>query len=144
MAPPLTVPEILDLMNKEKSTIKKREILGKYKYNTVFLDVLKGAFDESIVFHDVGNPEWTPSSAAYGLNYSNLYQAFKSMYFFQKGHPKGRDIDEYHRNKKLIQILESMHPADSEVFLSVLRKKINVLGLTATKIKETYPNLLES
>ena len=44
-------------------------------------------------------------------------------------------------NELLIQVLESMHPAESMIFEQMLKKKLKVNGLTEKLVLEVFPDL---
>ena len=44
-------------------------------------------------------------------------------------------------NEMLTQILESMHPDESLIFIQMLKKKLKVKGLTEKLVLEVFPDL---
>jgi hypothetical protein len=142
MPVPLTIPEIFEEYDLEPGTSKRKKLLEKQKNNTVFRDILKNLYTKKIVFHDVGQPVWNKDAAPHGLNPSNLSQAIRQLYIFTVGDPKSIGITESVRRKKLVQIMESLHPSEAELFLKLLRKDLQIKGLTAKMINEVFPNLV--
>jgi hypothetical protein len=55
---------------------------------------------------------------------------------------QGRDIPKMRREELFIQLLEGLHPTESEIMLSLLKKKLNYKGLTAKLANRAFPNLI--
>ncbi len=70
---------------------------------------------------------------------STLLKKHKEFGYFVKG---GVDQPQYKRENIFIRLLESIHPQDAEVVLSMVAKKSPVKFLTKNLIEETFPNLI--
>ncbi len=123
-----------------KSRKEKLEFLKKYKQHAMLKAVLQGTFDPNIQWClDV--PSYIPDEAPLGLNPSNLFMEMPKCTIFAKGHPKGAGLKPERMKQLLIQVLESMHPAESMIFEQMIKKKLKVKGLTEKLVLEVFPDL---
>lgn len=135
---PLEVFEILEEFEKQTTKAKRIEVLKKYENVPAFKDVLRGTFDDSLEFLlPEGKPPYTPNIPESVP--STLLKKHKEFGYFVKG---GVDQPQYKRENIFIRMLESIHPQDAEVVLSMVAKKSPVKYLTKNLIEETFPNLI--
>lgn len=136
----LQVFEILEKASKAKT--KKDKISILQQNNIMALrDVLRGTFDESIQWNlPEGEPPYTPSRID-SVPSSLLKQHLKFKYFV-KGLRESSDLIPLRRERMFIDILESIHPSDAEVLLSMINKKSPVKGITKALVKEAFPDLI--
>ena len=133
---PLEVFEILEEFGKQTTKAKRIEVLNKYGNVPAFKDVLRGIFDDSLEFLlPEGKPPYTPNIPESVP--STLLKKHKEFGYFVKG---GVDQPQYKRENIFIRLLESIHPQDAEVVLSMVNKKSPVKFLTKNLIEETFPN----
>lgn len=134
--------EIFEEFEMAKSRPKRKEVLLKYSDCIAFKDVLRGTFDESLEFNlpkgrppfAANRPESVPSS---------LLKQHKQFGYFVKG-IKGESIPDYKRENMFIRLLESVHPADAELVLSMVEKKSPVKFLTKKLVQEAFPKLIQT
>jgi len=55
---------------------------------------------------------------------------------------QGRDLSRMRREELFIQLLEGLHPSETEIMLSLIKKKLNYKGLTAKVANSAFPNLI--
>lgn len=135
---PLEVFEILEEFGKQTTKAKRIEVLNKYGNVPAFKDVLRGIFDDSLEFLlPEGKPPYTPNIPESVP--STLLKKHKEFGYFVKG---GVEQPQYKRENIFIRLLESIHPQDAEVVLSMVNKKSPVKFLTKNLIEETFPNLI--
>ena len=135
---PLEVFEILEEFGKQTTKAKRIEVLKKHGNVPAFKDVLRGIFDDSLEFLlPEGKPPYTPNIPESVP--STLLKKHKEFGYFVKG---GVDQPQYKRENIFIRLLESIHPQDAEVVLSMVSKKSPVKFLTKNLIEETFPNLI--
>lgn len=135
---PLEIFEILEEFGKQTTKAKRIEVLKKYENVPAFKDVLRGTFDDSLEFLlPEGKPPYTPNIPESVP--STLLKKHKEFGYFVKG---GVDQPQYKRENIFIRMLESIHPQDAEVVLSMVAKKSPVKYLTKNLIEETFPNLI--
>ena len=136
------ISELFEEFEKLKSRKEKLAFLKGQFNNVMFKAVLQGTFDPNIKWHIPKEfPSYVPDDAPLGLNPSSLFNEMPRCTVFAVGHPKGEEVTEKRRNELLIQVLESMHPAESMIFEQMLKKKLKVNGLTEKLVLEVFPDL---
>ena len=125
----------------ELFTILFSGYISRYKKNDIFKAVLQGAFDPNIKWHITDIPEYTPDDAPIGLNPSSLTNTIPKCTIFAIGHPKGAGVKKKRMKELLIQVLESMHKDESDLYVGMLKKKLKVKGLTESIVLEVFPDL---
>lgn len=134
--------EILEEFEKQETKQQRKEVLLKYGSIPALTDVLRGTFDDSLQFvlpegrppFTANRPESTPST---------LRKQYKQFGYFVKGGPGDR-MPAYKRENLFIRLLESIHPADAEIVLSMVAKKSPVKYLTKKLVQEAFPNLIKT
>ena len=134
------ISELFYEFEKLKSRKEKLGFLWDHKNDGTFRGVLQGTFDPDIKW-TVDVPSYTPDDAPIGMNPSNLFQEISKCTVFAEGHPAGDGVSKKRKDELLIQILESMHASESLIFEGMLRKKLNVKGLTEKMALEAIPDL---
>lgn len=136
----LYVHEILEKVSKEESRAEKIKILQQHSQNWAMKDILRGAFDDSIVWNlPGGRPPYEPAAAE--SHPSNLTQHNKKFKYFVKGGP-GDAMASFKREKLFLDILEIIHPKDAELMLGMINKKLNIKGVTKKLVQEAFPGLI--
>lgn len=134
--------EIFDEFSKQTNKSGRKEVLLKYKDVAALTDVLRGTFDDSLQFLlPEGKPPYTPNIPESVP--STLRKQHKQFGYFVKGGP-GTDMPSYKREALFIRLLESIHPADAEIVLSMVSKTSPVKNLTKKLVQEAFPNLLKT
>ena len=138
-------PEVFEIFQElEQQTTRpgRKEVLLKYKDIPAFTDILRGTFDESLQFLlPEGKPPYTPNRPE--STPSTLLREHRKFGYFVKGGP-GKDMQAYRREQLFIQLLESVHPDDALLVLSMIAKKSPVKGLTKKLVQEAIPTLIKS
>ena len=136
------ISELLKGIAKAKTRKDKKALLEQYKTNNILRFVLQGTFDPSIEWNVPKTiPSYKKDDAPIGLSETSLFTVMPKCSIFVKGHPKSNGLKEKRIKELLIQILESMHPDESEIFTQMLKKKLKVKGLTAKLVLEVFPDL---
>lgn len=136
------ISELFEEFEALKSRKAKMAFLKEHSDNDMFKAVLQGTFDPNIKWH-IGKefPSYVPDDAPLGLNPSSLLYEIPKCTVFAVGHPKGKGVTPKRMTELLIQVLESMHPAESMIFEQMLKKKLKVNGLTEKLVLEVFPDL---
>ena len=138
-------PEVFEIFQElEQQTTRpgRKEVLLKYKDIPAFTDILRGTFDESLQFLlPEGKPPYTPNRPE--STPSTLLREHRKFGYFVKGGP-GRDMQAFKREQMFIQLLESVHPDDALLVLSMIAKKSPVKGLTKKLVQEAIPTPIKS
>lgn len=140
---PIQVFEIFEKIEQEKSRPKRLDLIKSYSNVPAFKDVLRGTFDSGLVFNlPEGKPPYEPNLPESVP--SSLLKKHRDFGFFVKGFSKSDGMPAYKREKMFIQLLESIHPKDAEIVLSMVAKKSPVKGITLKLVKEALPNLIKT
>jgi len=133
--------EIFEEFEKQTTKIKRKEVLLKYENVAALKDVLRGTFDDSLQFLlPEGKPPYTPNRPE--STPSSLLRKHKDFGYFVKGGP-GTDMPAFKREKLFISLLESIHPEDALIVLSMVSKTAQVKFLTKKLVQEAFPNLIK-
>ena len=134
--------EILLEFEQQKTKAKRKEVLLKYADVPALKDVLRGTFDDSLQFTlPEGTPPYNPNRPESVP--STLLKKHREFGYFVKGGP-GDGLPKYKVEKRFIQMLESIHPEDALIVLSMVAKQSPVKYLTKKLTQETFPNLIRS
>ena len=137
----LDVYEIFEEFGKQTTRAKRKEVLLKHGNIAALTDVLRGTFDDSLVFTlPEGTPPYTknkPESTP-----SRLIAKHKDFGYFVRGGP-GDNMQSHKKESLFIRLLESIHAQDAEIVLSMVQKKAPVKFLTKKLVQETFPNLIK-
>lgn len=121
---------------------ERLDVLKKYSDHRAFRDILRGTFDDSLVFNlPEGRPPFTPNRPESVP--STLLKQNKQFFWFVKG-TQGDTLPSFKREAKFIQLLESIHPEDAEYVLKMVAKKPPCRYITKKIVQEAFPNLITS
>ena len=136
------ISELLKGIGKARTRKEKKALLEKYRTNNILRFVLQGTFDPSIVWNVPKKmPAYKKDDAPIGLSETSLFTVMPKCSIFVKDHPKANGLKEKRVKELLTQILESMHPDESLVFIQMLKKKLKCKGLTEKLVLEVFPDL---
>ena len=135
------ISELFKEFEKLKTKREKLGFLWDHKKNGIFTAILQGAFDPNIKWHITDIPKYTPDIAPLGLNPSSLLNVIPKCTIFAIGHPKSAGVKKKRMTELLIQVLESMHEDESNLYVGMLKKKLKVKGLTESMVLEVFPDL---
>lgn len=134
---PKDVYEIFEEFVKASKKAEKIAVLQKYKDNKALMDLLKGTFDDRIKWLiPAGKPPYTPNKPE--STPSTLLRKYKDFVYFANGGP-GTKMPSFKREKLFITLIESIHPADAELVISMINKKPSIKGLTKKLVEEAFP-----
>jgi hypothetical protein len=160
------VYEILELASKQRSNVKKIEVLKTYEHDslkTIFI----WNFDETIISllpeGDVpyaGTSEQTVYSGSLSENLSreaaggesatgqdlngrartSLRREYQNLYHFVKG--GNNTLTTVRREMMFINLLEGLHPKEAELLILMKDKKLtDKYKITLDNVKEAYPDI---
>ena len=132
--------EILDAVSKARTRAKKVELLREYR-NEALLSLLIWNFDESVVSAIPEGPvPYKPNEAPAGTEHTSLRQEVRHFYnFIQGGNPS---LSKTRRENIFIQILETLHPDEAQLLVSVKDKCLeDFYNLTQEVVAEAYPDI---
>jgi hypothetical protein len=132
--------EIFEEFQKTKARKDKVSVLKKNSH-ACLKDVLRGFFDDRVQWNlPDGEPPYTPNRPE-SVPSTLLKQHLNFKYLVQ-GIKTSDDLPPFKREKVFIDMLETVHPEDAKVLVSMINKKSPVKGLTKKIVQEAYPNLI--
>jgi len=132
--------EIFEEFKKADGRNERLDVLKKYSDNWAFRDILRGSFDESLVFTiPEGRPPFTPNQPQSVP--SSLNKLHKDFGWFVQG-GAGDRLPDFKRENKFIGLLESIHPEDAELVLKMVAKKAPCRYITKKLVQEAFPDLI--
>lgn len=136
----LEVFEILNKVSEAKKRQDKIDILQKYRMPSL-TDVLRGIFDDRVQWNlPNGTPPYTPSRDA--THPKTLRRSNVNFKYLVKGIYESENMLKPKREKIFIDMLETVHPEDAKLLVSMINKKNPVKGLTKKIVQEAYPGLI--
>ena len=136
------ISEIIKGANRLESKEERIDFLKKHNHPAL-LDIFRIAYDDDVVsLLPKGAPEYKKDDAPDGYNHTTLYREFKKFKFFFKG-PIGSQMNPIKREKLFLDILETLHPDESEILVQAKDKKFKFKYVTKKLVSDTFPNLLK-
>lgn len=141
-----TLHQIFSEVASAKTKQDRVDILRRHNFLHV-RDVLRGAFDDSIQW-DL--PEGTPpfeefETAVTENNNGGLNKITKQLTYLVENSPKGKGVSSLKKEKMWVNILEAIHPDDTDIFTAMKDKTLgNAMyrGLTKEIVQEAFPKLI--
>lgn len=135
----LGIFQILEETSKLKGNEEKINFL-RTNSSPALQQILKYALDPSIVWDlPEGAPPFNP--CIYPAQEMRLFAETRRLYLFLKG--GNPNLTKLKREALYIELLESIHPEDAKLLVSIKDKKIPYKGINAKLIKEAFPGLIE-
>lgn len=137
------IHEILHSVSNAETTEQKLELLKKH--NCLALrDVLRSAFDDSIVFTlPKGLPKFKSGLSTDGIAPTDLRRESHRFTYFVKG-GKGDKLTQLKRESMFLMLLEGIHPEDAEVVGLCKEKTLSTKfpGITKQLVMTVWPKLI--
>jgi hypothetical protein len=136
----LLVYEVFEAVGKATKREDKIKILREN--DTVALrDVLQGMYDSRVswLLPTGAPPPYEPADPR--SMPANLLTQNRQFTYFVKG-GKGDNINPLKRESIFIRLLESIHPKDAELLISMINRKAPAKTVTLKLIEEAFPNLI--
>ena len=132
--------EVLELASKQKTKAKKIEILQEYESDAL-KSILIWNFDQTVIsLIPEGTVPYTKNEVPVGTDHTSLRREWKNLYHFVKG---GNDkISAIRRETMFIQMLEGLHPEESEIVCLVKDKALeDKYNITYDVVRKAYPDI---
>ena len=133
--------EVLELASKQKTKAKKIEILQEYESDAL-KSILIWNFDQTVIsLIPEGAVPYTKNEVPVGTDHTSLRREWKNLYHFVKG---GNDkISAIRRETMFIQMLEGLHPEESEIICLVKDKALeDKYNITYDVVRKAYPDIV--
>ena len=132
--------EVLELASKQKTKAKKIEILQEYESDAL-KSILIWNFDQTVIsLIPEGSVPYTKNEVPVGTDHTSLRREWKNLYHFVKG---GNDkISAIRRETMFIQMLEGLHPEESEIVCLVKDKALeDKYNITYDVVRKAFPDI---
>ena len=132
--------EVLELASKQKTKAKKIEILQEYESDAL-KSILIWNFDQTVIsLIPEGAVPYTKNEVPVGTDHTSLRREWKNLYHFVKG---GNDkISTIRRETMFIQMLEGLHPEESEIVCLIKDKALeDKYNITYDVVRKAYPDI---
>ena len=138
----LMIGEILAKVNSAQSKKAKKDLLEKYKTNTILQHFLRGLFDPKVKWSITETPDYAEDDITpEGEPANSLYIEIPKCSLFVEGHPKAKGVKPARLKQILVQVLESLHPTEATLYMQMLKKKSKIKGLTSKLVLEVFPGM---
>lgn len=135
-----SLPELFSRIDKEKSKNKKIDMLRKAD-SQALQTVLQGAYHPKIVWAlPSGAPPYKKEDSPYGLCPSVLEREIRKLPYLVQGATMIKE--KIRRERLFIDMLEALHPTESELLIQMKDKDIKCNGLTQLLVHEAFPALV--
>ena len=132
--------EILEVVSKQRTKAKKVEVLKEYETDALKA-VLIWNFDETVVsMLPEGEVPFEKNDVPVGTDHTSLRKEWRNLYHFVKG---GNDsLSKTRRESMFIQILEGLHPLESEILCLVKDKNLeSKYKVTQSVVESAYTDI---
>ena len=132
--------EILEVVSKQRTKAKKVEVLKEYETDALKA-ILIWNFDETVVsMLPEGEVPFEKNDVPVGTDHTSLRKEWKNLYHFVKG---GNDsLSKTRRESMFIQMLEGLHPLESEILCLVKDKNLeSKYKLTQSVVESAYTDI---
>lgn len=135
----MSVYEMLEAVDKEKTKAKKVSLLQQYSKESQALKiVVELAYDKAWQWLlPEGNPPYNPSPKEADLQHVLKADARRLQYFVNT--PQGNAMKPLRRETMFIELLEAVDPLDAKLLLAAKHKKLPFKSVTKKLITEAFP-----
>lgn len=133
--------EILDEFENATNDEERKEVLQN---NAVphFKKLLEYCFNENHQFYITEFPkDYIIPDTEPGIRVAGIESELRRAYLFLKGNNVADNLTEEKRNILLLQLLESFEPKEADIFVNMMKKDLQIPGLTLSLVQETFPEL---
>ena len=132
--------EILELISKQRSKVKKVEMLQEYR-NDALTSLLIWNFDDTVVsMLPEGLVPYKENEVPIGTDHTSLRREWRHLYNYVKG---GNDsLSSLRRESMFIQMLEGLHPEEAKILCLVKDKQLQSrFKITYEMVAEAYTDI---
>ena len=133
------VHEVIDAANAKKTIKERIEFLSQKKYaeRDIIRRLVFMSYNKSIdILLPPTDPPYKPSEQPKGMN-TPFDSESRRLSIFVRGLGYD-DMNQSKRENIFIQILESIDPDDSKIFLAATQKKFRIKGLTVPQLNKIF------
>jgi len=135
----MSVYEMLEAVDKEKTKAKKVSLLQQYSKESQALKiVVELAYDKAWQWLlPEGNPPYNPSPKEADLQHVLKADARRLQYFVNT--PQANAMKHLRRETMFIELLEAVDPLDAKLLLAAKHKKLPFKSVTKKLVMEAFP-----
>jgi hypothetical protein len=138
----IMIGEILQKVDDAKTKKAKKDILIKYSEVKDLKHYLRGLFDPKVQWAINEEPDYKPDIVTpEGEEANSLYVEMPLCSIFVKGHKACENLKPERQKQLLVQILESLHDSEAQLYMQMLKKKTKIKGLTSKLVLEVWPGM---
>jgi hypothetical protein len=131
----LLVSEVLEKLDSLKTKEEKIDWL-RTNHSPALIEVLKYIYNPSYkLFTTVIPSNYKPDMSPVGLSWSTLYNEHRKLYIFLES----TKITPKRKTELLLQMLESIHPTESQLLCDIIAKKAKYAGVNLKFLGECFP-----
>ena len=132
--------EIFELTSKQRTKVKKVEVLKKYE-DLSLKHLFKWNFDSTIIsILPEGEVPYTPNESPEGTEHTILEKEARLLHHFFKG---GSNVSQVKRETMFVQMLEGLNSGEAEALVLAKDKKIGKRWkITKACVSEAYPSIV--
>lgn len=138
----ILVNQLFDKIEKAKTITERKEILNTFS-NPRFEQLMGHVFNKRDWFlkKEEDIPEFYPAKEAEGFAPSTLLHEVRRFYIYNSDFTK---VPVDRKKAILANMLESIHPEEAQILLSVLLRTLKVKNLTKKLISDVFPHIIEN
>ena len=135
----LSVYEMLEQVDKEKTKAKKIERLREFSSTKALIVILEFGLDAGWVWQlPSGSPPYSPSVKEADLQHV-LKSDYRRLQYFVNT-PQGKAMKPLRRETMFIELLESVDNNDAKLLLAAKEKTMPFKSITKKLVMEAFPN----
>jgi hypothetical protein len=134
------VHEILELVDKQRTKVKKIEILQQYADDALKAILIWNFDPTAISVLPEGPVPYKENEVPIGTDHTSLRREWKNLYHFVKG---GNDrLSAIRRETMFVQMLEGLHPEEAKIICLVKDKDLESrYKITYDVVQQAYPDI---
>ena len=132
--------EILEVVSKQRTKAKKIEVLKEYETEALKAVLIWNCDDTVVSMLPEGEVPFEKNDVPVGTDHTSLRKEWKNLYHFVKG---GNDsLSKTRRESMFIQMLEGLHPLESEILCLVKDKNLeSKYKVTQSVVESAYTDI---
>ena len=134
------IHEILELVSKQRSKVKKVEILKEYESDAL-KSILIWNFDDTVIsVVPEGDVPYNPNEVPVGTDHTSLRREWKNLYHFVHG--GNPTLTPLRRETMFIQMLEGLHPEEAEILCLIKDGRLSTkYKINRDTVMDAYPDI---
>lgn len=134
----LLISEMVDQLESMKTVAERKEFLYKNR-NTRLKEFFEHSYGKVDWYIDDEEqlPEWYPATEEKGYTPSTIVHEIRRIYVLYKD----TDISDVRKNSLFSQMLESVHPDEANILISMLMGNFKIKGVSKKSLTEVWDDI---